>query len=113
MSEYYDGLKEVGSLLSATRVRSKKTQKEIADQIGVSRVIVMKWECHLVLPSLKRSNAVASAYGLDTENFQAILQKAVSQREYMKKALSSLRHEPKKRRKPTLIEIVPPLVFRG
>lgn len=57
----------LGANLSAERNRKRMTQKELADAIGVSDVIVSKWESGNGNPTISNLCQVANALGVSLD----------------------------------------------
>lgn len=60
-------LKTVGNFLHTVRLRTRKPMTDIADEAGVSRVSLYKWEKKLRADSLDRWGRVIGAYEMTTE----------------------------------------------
>ncbi len=50
--------------LTALRRLSRRTQEDVAEQIGVSRQALAKWESGETLPDIERSRLLAQLYGV-------------------------------------------------
>lgn len=59
--------KTPAELMREAREDAKRTQAELADEIGVSQVAVAKWESGANSVDVRRVRAVAKAYGLKPE----------------------------------------------
>ena len=59
--------KALGELLKEHRMRCKMTQEFVAEQIGVSRQAVSKWESGASEPSMSNLLALAKLYGVELE----------------------------------------------
>lgn len=57
--------------MKEARERSKKTQAEIAEELGVSQPAVHKWESGDGVPRNEDLRRVARVYGLDPKQFIA------------------------------------------
>lgn len=52
--------------LAALRTRAGKTQQQLADELGISRVQVVRWETGVVTPRASRIHALAGIFGVPT-----------------------------------------------
>ena len=59
--------KALGELLKEHRTRCKMTQEFVAEQIGVSRQAVSKWESGASEPTMSNLLALAKLYGVELE----------------------------------------------
>ena len=53
-----------GTILKIERVKKNKTQKEVADETGISQAIYSKYENNVGNPTLKNARKLADYYGL-------------------------------------------------
>ncbi|MDO5379014.1 MAG: helix-turn-helix domain-containing protein [Clostridia bacterium] len=53
--------------LTALRRLSRRTQEEVAEQIGVSRQALAKWESGETLPDIERCRLLAQLYGVSLD----------------------------------------------
>ncbi len=53
--------------LTALRRLSRRTQEDVAEQIGVSRQALAKWESGETLPDIERSRLLAQLYGVSLD----------------------------------------------
>jgi DNA-binding XRE family transcriptional regulator len=60
--------KSLGELLKENRIRCKMTQEFVAEQIGVSRQAVSKWENGTSDPSTSNLLAIAKLYSIKVED---------------------------------------------
>ncbi len=58
-------------LMREARERAKKTQAQIADELGVTQPAVHKWESGDGVPRNEDLRRVAAVYGLDPKRFIA------------------------------------------
>lgn len=53
--------------LTALRRLSRRTQEDVAEQVGVSRQALAKWESGETLPDIERSRLLARLYGVSLD----------------------------------------------
>jgi len=60
---------KIGNLIKKIRNEHNLTQKELADQLGVTFQAVSKWERGLNIPDIQQLKAICDLYNLDIKDF--------------------------------------------
>lgn len=71
--------KSLSELLKENRLRCKMTQEFVAENIGVSRQAVSKWENGTSEPNTSNLVALAKLYGISAEDLLKSVENAISQ----------------------------------
>ena len=71
--------KSLSETLKENRARCKMTQEFVAEQIGVSRQAVSKWENGTAEPNTSNLVAIAKLYGISAEDLLKSVESALAE----------------------------------
>ncbi len=74
-------IKKISKFLKNEREESSFTQQDVAERLGVSKVVISKWECGKAYPSLEYLPKLSELYGVSINEILAGSRLSISDKE--------------------------------